>query len=126
MSSELSFSFSTRRSFIQAKFPEDLQHSMALKLTVFEASNISVNSSTAGAKTYMVTQGPKDRRMIISTPNYCMLGEGTSLFGVLAGRVARNCLESFAQFAGNEKFSSPLDRTPVDRQPTASESRKMQ
>jgi hypothetical protein len=49
MSSELSFSFSTMRKFIQPKFTEDLQHSMALKLTVFQASNIGVNSSTAGA-----------------------------------------------------------------------------
>jgi hypothetical protein len=48
-----------------------------------------------------------------------MLGKGTALFGVLVGpglgRVARNCLESFARFAGNEKFSSPLGPTPVDR-----------
>jgi hypothetical protein len=37
-----------------------------------------------------------------------MLGEGTILFSALAGRgpgrVARNRLESFAQFAGNENF----------------------
>jgi hypothetical protein len=36
-----------------------------------------------------------------------MLGEETFLFGVFAGRgsghVTRNCLELFAQFAGNEK-----------------------
>jgi hypothetical protein len=54
-----------------------------------------------------------------------MLGEGTIFFGVLAGRgpehVVRNRLESFAQFAGNENFSSPLGPTPIDRQPTAGE-----
>jgi hypothetical protein len=58
-----------------------------------------------------------------------MLGEGTVLFGLLAGRgperVARNCLESFAPFAGNEQFSSPLGPTPVDRPPTAGEGRKL-
>jgi hypothetical protein len=41
-----------------------------------------------------------------------MLGEGTVHFGVLTGRgsrrVARNRLELFAQFAGNEIFSSQL------------------
>jgi hypothetical protein len=59
-----------------------------------------------------------------------MLGEGTVLPGVLAGRgfgrVARNRLELFTQFAGNEKFSSPLRLTQVDKRPTAGESRKMQ
>jgi hypothetical protein len=58
-----------------------------------------------------------------------MLGEETVLFGVLAGRgpecAPRNRLKSFAQFAGNEKFSSPLGPTPVDRRPTAGEGRKM-
>jgi hypothetical protein len=58
-----------------------------------------------------------------------MLGEGVVLFSVLAGRglerVAHNRLESFAQFTGDEKFSSPLGLTPVDRQPTADEGRKM-
>jgi hypothetical protein len=48
-----------------------------------------------------------------------MLGDGTMLFGGLAerspGRIARNHLESFVQFAGNEKFSSPLGPTPTDR-----------
>jgi hypothetical protein len=48
-----------------------------------------------------------------------MLGGGTVLFGVFAGRdpghVARSRLESFAQFARNEKISSPLGPTPVDR-----------
>jgi hypothetical protein len=48
-----------------------------------------------------------------------MLGEGTILFGVFAGRgygrIARNRLGSFAQFAGNEKFSSPLGLTLIDR-----------
>jgi hypothetical protein len=61
--------------------------------------------------------------------NYCLLREGTVLFGVLAGRgpgrVARGCLEPSAQFAGNEKFSSPLGPTPVDRWPTAGEGCKM-
>jgi hypothetical protein len=58
-----------------------------------------------------------------------MLGEKTVLFGVLAGRgpgrVARNRLEPFVQFAGNEKVASPVGPTPVDRQPTAGEGRKM-
>jgi hypothetical protein len=51
-----------------------------------------------------------------------MLGQATVLLGELTGRgtggVARDRLESFAQFAGNENFSSPLDTTPVDRRPT--------
>jgi hypothetical protein len=58
-----------------------------------------------------------------------MLREGILLFGVLAGRgpgrVTRNRLESFAQLAGNEKFSSLLGPTPVDRRPPAGEGRKM-
>jgi hypothetical protein len=58
-----------------------------------------------------------------------MLGEGTVLFGLLtgrgSGRVARNRLELFAQFAENQKFSSPLGPTPVDKRSTASEGRKM-
>jgi hypothetical protein len=58
-----------------------------------------------------------------------MLGEGMVLFGVLAGRgpgcVALNRLESFTQFAGNGKFSSPLGPTPVGRRFTADEGRKM-
>jgi hypothetical protein len=58
-----------------------------------------------------------------------MLGEGTVLFGVLAGRgpghVACNSLEWFAQFAGNEKFSSPLGATSVDRRSTTGEGREM-
>jgi hypothetical protein len=84
---------------------------MALKHTVFEASNVGVNSSTARAKTSTTARGPEDLRLIISTPQLlhaCMLGEGTVLFGALArrgpGRVASNRLESFAQFAGNENF----------------------
>jgi hypothetical protein len=48
-----------------------------------------------------------------------MLGEGTVPFGLLAGRrpgrVARNHLESFTQFAWNENFSSQLGPTPVGR-----------
>jgi hypothetical protein len=68
MSRELSFSFSTRRKFIQPKFTEGLQHSMALKLTVFEASNVGVNSSTAGAKIYTMIRGSQDPRLIMSTP----------------------------------------------------------
>jgi hypothetical protein len=60
MSSELSFSFSNRREFIQPKFTEDLQQSGAFKPTVFEASNIGVNSSAAGAITYLMIQGPED------------------------------------------------------------------
>jgi hypothetical protein len=121
--------FSTTRKFIQPEFTEDLQHSMALKSTVFEASNINLNSSTAGAKTYAMIRGPEDSRLNISTPNYCMPAEGTVFFGVFAGRapgrVARNRLGSFAQFAGNEKFSSPLSPTPVDRRPTADEGHKI-
>jgi hypothetical protein len=58
-----------------------------------------------------------------------MFGEGTVLFSLFAGRgpghVAFNCLESFAQFAGNDNFSYPLGPTPDDRRPTASEDRKM-
>jgi hypothetical protein len=68
MSSELSFCFSTRRKFIPPKFTEDLQQSVALKLTVFEASNINVNSSTVGAKTYTMIPDPEDARLIILTP----------------------------------------------------------
>jgi hypothetical protein len=45
--------------------------------------------------------------------------------GVLAGRgrgrVTRNRLEAFAQFTGNEIFSSPLGPTPIDRRLTAGE-----
>jgi hypothetical protein len=52
----------------QPKFTKGLQHSMALKLTIFEAFNIGVNSSTAGAKTYTVIRGQEDPRLIISTP----------------------------------------------------------
>jgi hypothetical protein len=41
-----------------------------------------------------------------------MQGEGIVLLGVLAGRgpghAARNGLESFTQFVGNENFSAPL------------------
>jgi hypothetical protein len=59
-----------------------------------------------------------------------MIGEGIVLFVVLAGRgpghVARNRLELFAQFPGNEKMSSPLGSTPVDKRPPAREGRKMQ
>jgi hypothetical protein len=58
-----------------------------------------------------------------------MFGEGTILFNILTGRgpgrVARNCLELFAQFAGNGKISSPLGPTPIDRQPTARDGGKM-
>jgi hypothetical protein len=68
MSSELSFSFSAGRKFIQPKFTEDLQHNMALKPAVFEASNHDVNSSTASAKTYMMIRGPEDPQLVISTP----------------------------------------------------------
>jgi hypothetical protein len=68
MSSELSFSFSTRRKFIKPKFTEDLQHSMALEPTVFEASNIGVNSSTPGAKIYTMIRGPEDPGLIILMP----------------------------------------------------------
>jgi hypothetical protein len=68
MRSELSFSFSRRRKFIQPKFTEDLQNIMALNPTVFEASNIGVNYSTAGARTCTMIRGPKDPRLIISTP----------------------------------------------------------
>jgi hypothetical protein len=60
MSNELSFSFSTRRKFIQLKFTEDLEHSMALKPAVFEASNIGVNSSIVGAKTCTMIRDPED------------------------------------------------------------------
>jgi hypothetical protein len=58
-----------------------------------------------------------------------MPGEGTVLFSALAdrgpGRVASNRLESFAQFAGNENFSSPLGHTPVDKRLTAGAGRKI-
>jgi hypothetical protein len=58
-----------------------------------------------------------------------MLGEGTVIFGIFAGRgpgrVACNRFESFAQVAGNEKFSSPLGPTPVDRRLTAGEGHKI-
>jgi hypothetical protein len=60
---------STMRQFTQPKFIEDLQRSMVLKPTHFEVSNIGVNSSTAGAKTYMMRRGPEDLRLTISTPN---------------------------------------------------------
>jgi hypothetical protein len=57
-----------------------------------------------------------------------MPGEGTVLFFVLAGRglgrVAHNRLESFAEFVGNEKLSSPQGSTPVDRRATAGEGAK--
>jgi hypothetical protein len=68
VNNELLFSFSTRRKFIQPKFTEDLQHSMVLKPTVIEVSNNGVNSSIAGAKTYMMIRGLGDPRLIISTP----------------------------------------------------------
>jgi hypothetical protein len=68
MSSQLSINFSTRRKFVQPKFAEDLQHSLALKSTVFEVSAIGVNSSIAGAKPYTMIRSPEDRRLIISTP----------------------------------------------------------
>jgi hypothetical protein len=68
MSSELSLSFSTGRKLIQPKFTKDLQHSMALKPAVFEAFNIGVTFSTAGAKTCMTIRGPEDPRLIVSTP----------------------------------------------------------
>jgi hypothetical protein len=55
---------------MQPKFTEDLQHSMALKYTVFKASNISVISSAAGTKTYTMIRGPEDPRLIISTPKF--------------------------------------------------------
>jgi hypothetical protein len=61
-------SFSTRRKFIQPKFTKALQQSMALKPTVFEASNIGVNSLIAGVKIYTMIRGPEDLRLIISTP----------------------------------------------------------
>jgi hypothetical protein len=58
-----------------------------------------------------------------------MFREGTVAFGALAGRcpgrVARNRLESFAQFTGNAKFSSLLGPTPVDRRPMTGEGCKM-
>jgi hypothetical protein len=62
MSSELSFSFSIRRKFIQPKFTEDLQHSMTLKPRVFETSNIGVNYPTVGGKTDTMIRGPEDPR----------------------------------------------------------------
>jgi hypothetical protein len=68
MSSELLFTFSTMRKFIQHKLTENLQHSMALKPTVFEASNIGVNSSIAGANTHTMIRGPEDPGLIILTP----------------------------------------------------------
>jgi hypothetical protein len=34
-------------------------------------------------------------------------------------------LHNFVQFAGNEKLSSLLNRTPVDKRPTAGDGRKM-
>jgi hypothetical protein len=108
----------------QPKFTEDLQRSMALKPTVFEASNTGVNSSTAGAKTYPMIRGPEDPRLIISTPKLsiaCLERESFSSAYSLAG----NRLDSLTQFAGNEKFSSPLGLTPVGRRPTSSEGRKM-
>jgi hypothetical protein len=108
MSSELSVSLSTRRKFIQPKFTEDMQHSIILKPTVFEVSNIVVNSSTAAAKTYTMIRGPEDLRLIISMPKLLHAWRGTVLFVVLAGRgpgrVARNRLDLFAQFCGNENF----------------------
>jgi hypothetical protein len=83
--SELLFSFSTTRKFIQPKFTEDLQHSIALKPTVFEASNINVNPSTAGAKTYTMIRDPEDPQLTISMPKL-EHGEETVLFGTLADR----------------------------------------
>jgi hypothetical protein len=59
MSNELLFSFCTRRKLIQSKSTEDLQHKMALKPAVFEASNIGYNSSTAGAKTCTTMRSPE-------------------------------------------------------------------
>jgi hypothetical protein len=44
LNGELSFTFSTRIKFIRPRFTEKLQHSMALKPTVFEVSNIGVGS----------------------------------------------------------------------------------
>jgi hypothetical protein len=64
----------------------------------------------------------------VSRQNYCILGEAIVLFGAFAGRgpgpVARNRRELFAQFAGNEKFSSPLGLTPVERRLQAGEGAK--
>jgi hypothetical protein len=57
---------------------------VGLKLTVFEASNIRVNSLIAGAKIYMMIRGPEDSRLIISTLKYFIHEETTVLFGVLA------------------------------------------
>jgi hypothetical protein len=65
MSSELSFSFSTSKKFIQPKFTEDLQHSVALKHTVFEESNTGINSSIASAKIFTTIRGPEDLWLIL-------------------------------------------------------------
>jgi hypothetical protein len=96
-----------------------LQYSMALKPTVFEASSVGVASSTAGAKTYMMVRGPEDRRLITSIPKLLYAWrENRSLRRTRWPRpwtVARNCLELFAQFAGNDKFVSPRGPTPVHR-----------
>jgi hypothetical protein len=130
MSSELSFSFSTRRKFIPPKFTEDLQHNMVLEPTVFEASNIGVNSSTSGANIYTMIRGPEDPGLIISMPKLLHVRRGNRSFHVFAGRapgrLARNRFEPFTQFAGNERFSSPLGPTPVDRRPIKGKGRKMQ
>jgi hypothetical protein len=100
-----------------------------LRFSLHPASNIGVDSSTTGAKTYMMIRGSEDLRLIISTPKLLHAWRGIVIFGALVGRgpgrVAGNRLELFAQFAGNEQFSSPQDPTPVDRRPTAGEGRKM-
>jgi hypothetical protein len=114
--------FSIRRKVIQSKFTEDLHHSLALKPTVFKASNIGVNSSTAGAKISAMVRGPEDRQLIISMPKLLHPWKGTVFFSVLAGRgpgrVSCNRLESFAQFAGNENchFRWVLNQLTDDRQ----------
>jgi hypothetical protein len=61
-----------------------------------------------------------------------MLGEEIVLFGVLTGQgpghVARSCLESFAQFAGNEHFhfrSVPYQLTDDLRQVRVAKCRKL-
>jgi hypothetical protein len=107
----------------------DFQHSMALKPTVFEASNIGVNSSTAGAKTCAMIRGPEDPRLIILMPKLLHTWRGNhSLRRIRWPRPwTRRQQPSwvFTQFAGNEKFSSPLGPTPVDRRPVTDESRTM-
>jgi hypothetical protein len=93
----LSFSFATRREFILPKFTEDLQHNTALKPTVFKASNIGVNSSTAGAKTYVMIRGAEDLQLIVGCQNYCMLYEIQPLFrDLLFARARVLCARSAA------------------------------